>query len=352
MYSLFVTLLTIVALQTGTGMPILGESEPILIGSMTTGNTANAFRTIAKIDTGASRSSIDRSIAMELGIDLENAEKVTIVSALGEEERPLVPVVLVINDTLIETEATVSDRSHLSTLALVGGNELQGFLVDMAHSQLTTPNTDHFDRAITTVVSGPQGFTLLALLPLMAILVLIFRSLLGIATIGMFTPILLSLSFLAAESWVVILIFIAMIMAGFLAEPLLRKLKLSRAARLSMVLIAQIAVLFAAYELFNSADLISWALAVPVIVTIALIERLWDTWESKGLRDAFIIAVWTIVLAGVAAFILAWEPLQAIASRFPFVVLALTAILSIVLGRYRGLRVSELWRFRQLRGAA
>lgn len=55
-----------------------------------TGPDGEKVGALARIDTGASSSSIDDDIAEELGFDLDDAETVTVASSLGREERPVV----------------------------------------------------------------------------------------------------------------------------------------------------------------------------------------------------------------------------------------------------------------------
>lgn len=329
------------------GKTIVGGAETVLLKNSATGQV---LRTEAKIDTGASRSSIDQTLADQLGITAKDGKKITVKSALGRQQRSLVPLTLTIGSESFETEVTLSDRSNLSALALIGGDDLGDFLVDVSSVNLVPPDPDIPASEVKTMVSGAEGLVLLALMPVMGLLVVGLRDFLGLKTVGLFTPILLSIAFLQAESWVVGIIFVVMMFCGFLSEPMLRGLNLSRVSRLAVILMAQIAVLFAAQRFLESAALVSWALAMPVIVTLTVIESLWDTWDSKGLGDALKTASLTVLLAAAGALLLSWPWLQTVASRWPLIVLALAAVLAILAGRYRGLRATEFVRFLRFKG--
>ena len=69
---------------------ILGEEEPV---GLSTGKYEESTEVLAKIDTGARYSSIDRALAKKRGADLKNSEdRVEIEFSFGDKVRPLVRV--------------------------------------------------------------------------------------------------------------------------------------------------------------------------------------------------------------------------------------------------------------------
>lgn len=86
----------------------------------------------AKIDTGAWGTSIDKQFAKELG--LFNKSNIlyyqTKMSALGKENRPVIPIIFWLAGRKIKTKATVANRSELTYKILVGRVDLTGFLID------------------------------------------------------------------------------------------------------------------------------------------------------------------------------------------------------------------------------
>ena len=85
-----------------------------------------------KIDTGAWRSSIDRTLAKDLGLlDKDNyLWKKSVYSAMGTEKRPIINLVFWLKGTKITTSAGVADRSKLRRLLIIGRRDIAGFLVD------------------------------------------------------------------------------------------------------------------------------------------------------------------------------------------------------------------------------
>lgn len=88
-------------------------------------------KVLAKIDTGAWSSSIDMSLAKKLGLLRKNKIIATRkkLSALGEEQRPVISLTFWLGGSKITTKVTVSDRKILRYQILIGRTDLQGFLV-------------------------------------------------------------------------------------------------------------------------------------------------------------------------------------------------------------------------------
>ncbi|HUV42456.1 MAG TPA: sugar-transfer associated ATP-grasp domain-containing protein [Patescibacteria group bacterium] len=87
---------------------------------------------LAKIDTGALRSSIDKKLAEELGLLTPENTIFTryYQSALGKrKERKVISLTFYLKGRRIKTSASVTRRSHLKTPFLVGLRDLMGFLV-------------------------------------------------------------------------------------------------------------------------------------------------------------------------------------------------------------------------------
>ena len=95
----------------------------------------------AKVDTGAFRSSIDRSLAEKLG--LLSSEKILYFrhykSSLGKHKnRPVIGVSFWLKEKKVVTAVNVADREKLRTKFLLGRKDLEGFLVS-AKSNLPNP---------------------------------------------------------------------------------------------------------------------------------------------------------------------------------------------------------------------
>jgi len=87
--------------------------------------------TMARVDTGAEISSMDRKLARHLKLRPTGKFK-TIKSASGITKRPLLRARIKIRNQEYDTEVTIADRSKLRYQVLIGQNTLkQGeFLID------------------------------------------------------------------------------------------------------------------------------------------------------------------------------------------------------------------------------
>lgn len=85
---------------------------------------------LAKIDTGATRSSIDRELAARLGMN-EVIKKTEVRSSHGKSVRKVVMGKVKIGHRIIPTTFTLADRKELKFDLILGRNFLRrGFLID------------------------------------------------------------------------------------------------------------------------------------------------------------------------------------------------------------------------------
>lgn len=84
---------------------------------------------LAKIDTGAYRTSIDVDLVHELGLDLHD-KTVHIRSGTGRQKRKTARVRFKLRGKEVKTVATYTERSHLRFPIIIGRKDIKGFFVD------------------------------------------------------------------------------------------------------------------------------------------------------------------------------------------------------------------------------
>jgi transglutaminase-like putative cysteine protease len=198
-------------------------------------------------------------------------------------------------------------------------------------------------------VGMQQTLAVLLLLPLGALITALFRNVIGFQTFGTFTPTLLALSFVYAD-WRTGLIVLAVVAAaGLVGRSFLERLRLLMVPRLSLILTLVVVALTLAVSVLDHFGLTPSARAVilPLVIVTMMVERFHVTAEESGLRRALQLLGATLLVSACCFAVLRWEALGRLAVAFPEGVLFVAAALVLV-GRYSGYRVTELWRFRDV----
>lgn len=90
----------------------------------------NGHEILAKIDTGAIKNSINIKLASKLKLG-PIIKTIKIISATGEEKRPVIRATLEIKGKKIKTFFNITDRSKLKYPVLIGLNTIKDrFLID------------------------------------------------------------------------------------------------------------------------------------------------------------------------------------------------------------------------------
>jgi len=192
-------------------------------------------------------------------------------------------------------------------------------------------------------------FRILLLIPAGALIVAIFRNIIGAPSFGIFTPILIALAFRdTGLAWGVF--FLSIVIAlGVLFRYFLDRLQLLLVPRLSFLLALVVLILLGialSGGEMGTAQAASVAL-FPIVIMTTVIERFAITQAEEGTRTALIKTFWTVVIALAGYGVMSAQWLQFFLFAFPEAILGVMALLLLV-GRYTGYRLSELVRFRSL----
>ncbi|MHA6194022.1 osmotic stress tolerance membrane protein RloB [Pseudomonas wadenswilerensis] len=192
-----------------------------------------------------------------------------------------------------------------------------------------------------------QTFMIMVMIPIGVLVILVLRNLIGLQTLGTFTPVLIALAFRETQLGFGIVLFTVITALGLSLRSYLEHLKLQMLPRLSVVL-TFVVVLIAAISLFSHKLGLERGLSValfPMVILTMTIERLSITWEERGGGHAMKVAIGTLFAASVAHLLMSVPELVYFVFTFPAVLLILVGFM-LAMGRYRGYRLTELVRFK------
>lgn len=192
-------------------------------------------------------------------------------------------------------------------------------------------------------------YAVMLLVPVGALIMVLLRNVVGVRTFGTFLPILVSLAFRETRLLVGIVLFVLVVALGLALRFYLERLRLLLVPRLAAVLILVVLLIAAISVVFHGLGFepgLSVALFPLVILTIA-IERTSIVWEERGPAEAMKEGFGTLAVAALAYLVMFLDPVEHLVFVFPELLLLILAA-TLILGRYRGYRLLELFRFREL----
>jgi RimK family alpha-L-glutamate ligase len=108
-------------------LPVIGYIEDVIVSG-----TSGSKQVPAKSDTGATRTSIDTSLAADIGAGpIKSMTRVKSGSVKSGKARPVVDLVIGIGGTQHTVTASVEDRSHMDYPLLLGRDVLEHYRVDV-----------------------------------------------------------------------------------------------------------------------------------------------------------------------------------------------------------------------------
>jgi transglutaminase-like putative cysteine protease len=187
----------------------------------------------------------------------------------------------------------------------------------------------------------------LLLLPVAALIVCLFRNVVGLGSFGTFAPALIGLAFHDLHSLPGIFVFVSILLVGWLMRRLLDHYHLLQVPRIALMLTLIMSVLIGLIVLSNQYGAMTtrYISLFPVVILTGMVERFWTLETEDSTFASFKTLLQTLLMAMSIALVL---------SR-PFIVrhlfcypetLGLVMASQLLIGRYTGYRLMELIRFR------
>jgi len=192
-------------------------------------------------------------------------------------------------------------------------------------------------------------FRSLVVIPMGIFLLVVLRNVVGFKTFGTFMPVLIALAFRQTGLLWGIAFFAAIVAIGLSVRFYLERLKLLLVPRLAVGVMVVVLTIFVLTVLFHRLGF-SRGLSLglfPIVILTMTIERMSTVWEENGAREALQQAAGSLGVGVLTFLVMNLPQLEHLLFVFPELLLIVLAA-TLLLGRYSGYRLTELWRFRAL----
>ena len=201
-------------------------------------------------------------------------------------------------------------------------------------------------------VETQTALRLLMTIPLGALVVAVFRNLIGVPTFGTFMPVLIAFALRNVPVYVGLVMVVATIGVGVFGRLVLERLRLLLVPRLS-ILLCLVVLGVAAFALLGrtleTRALFSGVL-FPIVILTMLIERFSIATAEEGLATALKRAGYSLLVTVAVYPVLRDPTAEYLMFSFPELVLCVMGLL-VWIGGYTGYRLLDLRRFRSFANA-
>ena len=192
---------------------------------------------------------------------------------------------------------------------------------------------------------------LLLLFPLVASLVAFSRNVVGVKGFGIFTPAVVSVAFLSTGVTAGLILFFAIIVAALLGRMGIRKLGripyMPRMAILVWLVSFAVLGLLLASPILGLAPLVSLGI-FPVLLFVMLAETFIEVQIKRTFGAAVTMTLETLILSLIAFFVMSSFFVQELVLLNPEISALAVVLVDILIGKYSGLRLLEILRFKEL----
>ena len=196
-------------------------------------------------------------------------------------------------------------------------------------------------------VGSQAALRILLILPLGALIIAVFRNLVGLRTFGTFMPLLIALALRELSLSLGLSLIGSVIALGIVSRLFLDRLQLLLVPRLGVLLCVVVLAITAQSLLGRSYEVRDLFASVlfPVVILTMLIERFSITSAEEGVGAALRRLAASTLIATCIYPAFRFESLQHLMFGFPELLISIMGVL-VAIGGYTGYRLAELWRFR------
>ncbi len=203
------------------------------------------------------------------------------------------------------------------------------------------------EGAVRSGVSS-ETIALLLLLPLVATLVSVMHYVVGVSGYGIFMPTMMAVVFMNTGIGGGLILFAGILGISVLSNLILRKLKLhfwpARSMGLMMIALVVFGLMMAS-TYFKLVDIKGISI-YPILFMILLVEEFSRTQFAKSKKEAVALTFGTLFLAILGAVVLRAPGVQRQVLGYPELTILIVVVINILVGNYKGIRLTEIKRFK------
>jgi hypothetical protein len=196
-------------------------------------------------------------------------------------------------------------------------------------------------------VNTQAALRLLMVIPLGALIVAVFRNLIGVPTFGTFMPVLVAFALRNVPIYIGLAMVAAVIGVGVFGRLVLERLRLLLVPRLA-ILLCLVVLGVAAFALigrrFETRELMAGVI-FPIVILTMLIERFSIAVAEEGMRTALVRSGYSLLVTVAVYPVLRDPTAEYLMFSFPELVFCVMGLL-VWIGGYTGYRLFDLVRFR------
>lgn len=241
-----------------------------------------------------------------------------------------------------EVDLTIPNQGGDRLTKLMNGQKLTGWWVK-----------DVFKLAMRKAVAEgvpPNTLVLLFLFPLVAGLVAFSRQVVGVSGFGMMTPALLSVAFLSTGGVAGLLLLFFILSVAIFGRVMMRKIKVPYFPKLAVLIwVVSMAVLW--LLLMSPGIGLERLMRVgifPIILFVLLAETFIEAQITRSIGTSMLMTLETVILALIAYKTMDSLWIQSQVLLHPEISVMGILAFDFLIGKYKGLRLMEIWRFRKL----
>ncbi len=271
----------------------------------------------------------------------------------------------------LEATASASESATIAT----DSASLAQLLADLKKDDITKPEeTQEKEAVLKLFQQRPEGslnpinfmaFTvqyavavgvpantivLILLLPVLASIIAFIRLVIGLPSMEMLVPIILSVSLIATGLTAGTILIISILIASLTSRIILKQVRIMQLPKmaLSLFLVSIMVFLSLVFSARMGILSVQYISIFPILVFILLSDKIVSLQLQRSLIETMNITILTVGIGLLGYAILQYNPLRDAVLLYPELILLLIP-LNLLIGRYFGLRLTEYFRFQAIK---